>query len=231
MASRHLLKRCAFAIKRATSSVRLHHLLDAIVFRHQGNRVEGRRGNGLHLVGADVWHTRFVFHGTGNQVWLASDTELRDCTIEVFGTGHEVRVGPRCRILRTHIRLEDHGCQVLVGAHTSIEGAHLAAVEPTMRLTIGEGCMLSHDIDIRTSDSHAIYDAETGTRLNPPAPVAVGPGVWIGAHVQVLKGVTLGAGSVVGTRSLVTRSVPPGSLAAGSPASVLREGVTWTRER
>ena len=55
------------------------------------------------------------------------------------------------------------------------------------------------------------------------APITVGDDVWIGANVTVLMGVTIGSGSVIGAGSVVTRDVPPGVVAVGSPCRVLRE--------
>lgn len=51
--------------------------------------------------------------------------------------------------------------------------------------------------------------------------------VWIGAGCIILKGVTIGEGAVVAAGSVVTRSVPKGALAAGNPAKIVRENVTW----
>ena len=44
---------------------------------------------------------------------------------------------------------------------------------------------------------------------------------------MVLKGVTIGNGSVVAARSVVTKDVPPGVLVAGQPAKIVRENVSW----
>ena len=60
------------------------------------------------------------------------------------------------------------------------------------------------------------------TRATPPAAVVIEDDVWLGLNVVVLKGVTIGRGSVIGANSLVTRSIPAGVVAAGSPAKVIR---------
>ena len=55
------------------------------------------------------------------------------------------------------------------------------------------------------------------------APVELAENVFIGDGVKILKGVTIGADSVVGAGSVVTRSIPEGVIAAGNPARVVRE--------
>lgn len=52
--------------------------------------------------------------------------------------------------------------------------------------------------------------------------IAIADDVWIGANVVILDGVTIGQGVVVGAGSVVTRSIPPYSLAVGNPARVIR---------
>jgi acetyltransferase-like isoleucine patch superfamily enzyme len=52
------------------------------------------------------------------------------------------------------------------------------------------------------------------------APVVLEDGVWIGAHVTILPGVTIGHGAVIGAGSVVTKSIAPDTIAFGSPAVV-----------
>jgi len=53
-------------------------------------------------------------------------------------------------------------------------------------------------------------------------PVTIGSDVYVGADVIILPGVTIGDGCLIGAGSVVTRDVPPMSIAAGNPARVLR---------
>lgn len=55
------------------------------------------------------------------------------------------------------------------------------------------------------------------------APVVIENDVWLGANVMVLPGVRIGEGAVVGAGSVVTRSIPAMTVAAGNPARVIRE--------
>lgn len=90
------------------------------------------------------------------------------------------------------------------------------------RVTIGRDCAISWDVVITDTDYHTLDDSDE------TAPVSIGDHVWIGARAIVLKGVTIGSGAVVAAGSIVTSDVPGATLAAGSAASVLREGVSWT---
>jgi galactoside O-acetyltransferase len=55
------------------------------------------------------------------------------------------------------------------------------------------------------------------------APIRICDSAWLGFDVVVLKGVTIGEGAIVGARSVVTKDVPPWTIAAGNPARVVKE--------
>jgi acetyltransferase-like isoleucine patch superfamily enzyme len=202
------------------------------VRRHDGTRIAVRGvNNRVAADGASLERVNVAVDGDDNWVSIAEGAILVRCRIRMVGTGHRLIIGANCHLVDADLAFEDTGCTITIGAGTTIEGGHLAAVEPGSSVTLGDDCMLSDGIDIRTSDSHAIFDAASGRRLNPPADVCLGRHVWLGTHVAVLKGVTIGDGTVIGARSVVTGDVPAGCIAAGVPARVLRDGVTWTRER
>lgn len=89
-------------------------------------------------------------------------------------------------------------------------------------VTVGERCAISFGVTIMDDDGH-------GFGLPPySAPICIEDDVWIGCNTTILKGVTLGKGSVVAAGSVVTRSCPPRSLIAGVPARIIREKIEWT---
>lgn len=105
------------------------------------------------------------------------------------------------------------GAQIRIGREGFLNGCHLSS---KVALTIGERVWIGPGTRVFDADQHAL-DAE---RPEAIAPVRIGDHCWIAADVTVLRGVEVGAHCVIGTRSLVARSIPPHSLAYGQPAAV-----------
>lgn len=116
------------------------------------------------------------------------------------------------------------------GPHGTSNTATFEMQSDGTSILVGEDCMFSAFIVVTTSDDHAIFDIETGEHLNPASDVIIEPHVWVGMHAMILKGVRVGFGSIIGARSLVTRSVPEKTAVAGAPARPIRSGVSWTRD-
>jgi acetyltransferase-like isoleucine patch superfamily enzyme len=136
--------------------------------------------------------------------------------------GGKVIFGERVRIFGTMVpvdlaawaggRLElGHG--VFINYGTTISAHEL--------VIIGNDCQIGQEVIVNDNDYHDLIDK----RKTPPSrPVILEDRVWLGARVIVLKGVRIGHDSVVAAGSLVSKDIPPCSLAMGSPARVVR---TW----
>lgn len=97
-------------------------------------------------------------------------------------------------------------------------------------VTIGENCDFGPNVTIVTP-LHPMIAAERKELLCPNGekrrlcyakPVVIGNGCWLCANVTVLPGVTIGDNCVIGAGSVVTRSIPANSFAAGNPCRVIR---------
>ncbi len=71
--------------------------------------------------------------------------------------------------------------------------------------------------NVKFKEDGSAYDDEYGK------PVVIGANCWIASNVVITGGVTVGEGCVIGAGSIVTRDIPPNSLAAGNPCKVIRE--------
>lgn len=99
---------------------------------------------------------------------------------------------------------------------------------------IGSGTIISRCVEIWTSNHR--YDAADlrslpYDRRTDLKPVTVGENVWIGTHVLLVPGVTVGEGAVIGMGSVVTKDVPPLAVVGGNPARVLKYRDRDTYER
>lgn len=90
-------------------------------------------------------------------------------------------------------------------------------------IRIGARALLGSRVCIYDSDFHELHPGRRRGGRPSMAPVELGENVFIGDRVLILKGVTIGADSVVGAGSVVTSSIPAGVIAAGNPARVVRE--------
>jgi len=104
------------------------------------------------------------------------------------------------------------GARITIGREGFLNGCHLSAKQS---LTIGDRVWIGTGSRVFDADQHDL-DADTPERVEP---VTIGDHCWIASDVTVLRGVEIGEQSVVGARSLVSKSIPPHSLAIGSPAA------------
>ncbi|WP_370159009.1 acyltransferase [Salipiger bermudensis] len=165
--------------------------------------------------------------GDDNRVTIRNARRVSKLSITISGNGGVVDMDP-FRIGSLSIGVK-HGGHVLIGKATSIEGAYILC-DHGCTVTLGEDCMLSYNVQLRTTDAHGIYAVETGERLNAAEDITISDHVWIGQSVLVSKGVNIGRNSVVGAGSFVQKqSFPPSCILAGTPARLLRTGIVWDR--
>ncbi len=90
------------------------------------------------------------------------------------------------------------------------------------RITLGNHVFVAPCCGFYTA-GHPLDVEQRNQGLEIALPITVADDVWIGGHVCVLPGVSIGRGSVIGAGSVVNRSIPEGVLAAGNPCRVIRQ--------
>jgi maltose O-acetyltransferase len=95
------------------------------------------------------------------------------------------------------------------------------SIAANLSVRIGPRCSLGTHVIIMDNDFHQI-DPERRNERPESRPIILEENVWVGARAIILRGVTIGAGSVIAAGSVVTRDVPPRAVAAGMPARVIR---------
>jgi maltose O-acetyltransferase len=121
-----------------------------------------------------------------------------------------------------HLEARSGSSLISIGEGTQINNNFVAVAEHTS-ITIGKRCLVGTNVEILDSDFHGIRVNQRDTS-DPRAakPVMIGSDVLIGSNVKIMKGVVIGSGSVIANSAVVVGAVPPGVVAGGNPARVLR---------
>jgi len=144
------------------------------------------------------------------------------------GDPTRIRIGNGA-VCRGILRCESFGSgQIII--HQDVYLGDDTLISCAKQVEIHRNSLLAHGVQVFDNDSHPLgtsqrladYEAilrgdRSGDDISA-TPVSVGPNAWIGMQSIILKGVTIGEGSIVAAGSVVTKDVPPRTLAAGNPA-------------
>ena len=129
-------------------------------------------------------------------------------------------INPISSNLQGAIYLEN-GASLKIGNNVGMSSTRMWIHES---VTIGDNVKIGGCVLITDTDAHPLdyLSRRTGNEGTKSAPVVIEDDVWIGAHTVILKGVTIGARSVIGAGSVVTKSIPADCVAAGNPCKVIK---------
>ncbi len=129
--------------------------------------------------------------------------------------------------------VETKGSSLKIGSNVFIGGG--SVIDCFSDIVIEDDVLISYQVLIMDSDNHSIRASERKEDLNrwrngvydwsrvKSAPIRISSKAWIGARAIITKGVCIGEGAIIASGAVVTKDVPPYSIAAGNPARVVRE--------
>lgn len=126
-----------------------------------------------------------------------------------LGTEAIVKPGLRC----------DYGYNISLGARTFVN--YDCVMLDCNTIAIGEEVQIGPGVHIYTA-THPLEAVPRRSGLEAAHPVRIGDGVWLGGRSIVCPGIAIGANTVVGAGSVVTRDLPANVLAVGNPCRVVR---------
>ncbi|MGM7050395.1 acyltransferase [Escherichia fergusonii] len=168
----------------------------------------------------------------------ANSVELGDCVI-INGALHivnkgRIKIGNGVKINSSlhYNPISHHQCSfytsenamIEIGDKSGLSGCTLYSVQ---KIYIGKRVLIGAGVNIYDTDFHSLLVDE---RLNgdsniKSSPVYISDDCFIGSNVTILKGVTIGAGSVVAACSVVTKNIGENELWAGNPARYIRDTI------
>ena len=143
----------------------------------------------------------------------------KNVTFEI-GKNAKVYLG-RWSWIGTGCKIRVHEGEVLIGAKTVF--GQECTISSFQHVEIGRECILADRVMLIDFD-HGVVDTDRPIREQGiyKRDVVVGHNCWLGYGACILRGVSVGDNSVVGTNSVVTKDLPENSVSGGVPAKVLR---------
>lgn len=155
-----------------------------------------------------------------------------------------VRIGTKCRFAEGVILRATDGGSIELGARVSLasnvqivaqhgkvvigDDVHIGVgsiIVCREGVTIGADTLIAEYVVIRDQDHETARRPIRSSGFST-GPIQIGRDVWLGAKATVLRGVTVGEGSVIGAHALVNTNIPPNMIAVGIPARVVRSRET-----
>lgn len=154
----------------------------------------------------------------GKVFWLIGGGKLKIGDNFYFSSGDAVN--PMMSNLQGAVYVEP-GAELTIGNNVGMSSTRIwvhDSVAVGDNVKIG-ACVLITDTDAHPMDYMVRRTSNKGTKS---APIVIEDDVWVGAHSIILKGVTIGARSIIGAGSVVTKSIPADCVAAGNPCRVIK---------
>jgi acetyltransferase-like isoleucine patch superfamily enzyme len=131
--------------------------------------------------------------------------------------GYHINMFKGVKILADGQQAEIH-----IGTNTRIHGT---CIHAKSKITIGKNCLIAANCHIVDSNGHPTdldSPQNRGHLFDKPKEIIIQDNVWIAANCMILKGVTIGEGSIVAAGSVVVENVPSFSIVRGNPAKVIK---------
>jgi acetyltransferase-like isoleucine patch superfamily enzyme len=133
---------------------------------------------------------------------------------------------------------QNHG-KIVFGDYSKVGGGCM--ITAVKSITIGEYAAVGDNVVITDNNEHSINPEDRFImrrkdenhpyrfwRYSDSKPVLIGRNVWIGSKARICKGVTIGENSIVAANAVVTKDVPPNTIAAGNPARIVKTDIDKT---
>ncbi|MBD2001163.1 acyltransferase [Leptolyngbya sp. FACHB-541] len=181
------------------------------------SKILGKLGKSVYIEpGAEFLNTPAIAIGNGVKI-------LRGVRLDGQGQDSQICIGDNVQFAYgIGVKVSRDNCRIEIGDRTSI-GPYTVIHGPG-NISIGKDCLIAAHCGIYASN-HQFADGDRKIRdqgLSRKG-IVIEDDCWIGHSVSILDGVTVGQGSVIGAGAVVTKDIPPYSIAVGVPARVISQ--------
>ena len=164
---------------------------------------------------------RMKCKSVGKSVRIAPNYSIFGCHLENVIIEDKVNIGSNAWI-QTVPKYKYPKPEIIIGSNTNI--GRNVTISAAKSIIIGKNSLISYGVSLMDHD-HAFENIDISPLyqgIDDPKEILVSEECFIGAHSFILKGVNLGKHCIVGANSVVTKSFPPYSVIAGTPAKLIR---------
>ena len=181
-------------------------------------------GEGLSLKNSTI-----TFRGTNKILYAEEGVVLEGCSISFGGDHAVVYLSKSNRPYRLSMNAFRE-TTVFFGHDNYFNNKLTASVSEHQNLIVGNDCLFSLGISMRTADAHPVYSVDTKERISLSRSIFVGDHVWMAQDVLIM-GSEIGSGAVLRERMVATAAtIPSNTLWAGNPARQIQKDVFYTNE-
>jgi acetyltransferase-like isoleucine patch superfamily enzyme len=191
------------------------------------SKLSVKKTNRLNLNDASIEKSSIVVDGNYNQIVIQGF--LSNTKIQIWGNNNQIIINPSVNFNNSTIVLRGNNCKIEIGFGSTFGSIYMVCMGENNSIKIGDNCMFAENIDLWATDSHPIYNNQNEL-VNPSKPIIIGDFVWVGSKSSILKGVTIGSGSIIGMSSIVTKDIAPATLNVGNPLRCIKTNIRWERE-
>lgn len=185
----------------------------------------GKKRTVRKLAGCNIY-----FHGDNNCVQVHGPLNALKMDAKLYGNSTIIIQSSKYENRYLNIYGIVRNCNLEIGKDFYTNGPLQIEFTENSKIIIGNDCMFSYDIIMRTGDGHKIKSLDTGMILNENQDIIIGNHVWVACKAVLLKGAIVSDNSIVGACSLVNKKFHEENvILAGIPAQIKKHGINWER--
>lgn len=183
------------------------------------------------LKSGHIINSKLVVNGINNVLLFDNDVKIDNCQFIITGDNCLIDFRGNSLMQNSRFELLDSNTRIIIKNNTGFIAIRVLVAGFGNKIEIGEHCLFAENVELWASDTHSIIDLETNDRVNLDKPIIIEDNVWICNRALVMKGVRIGKNSVIASGSIVTKNIKNNAIAAGIPATVIKENIKWDINR